>query len=182
MHRVHWVDPDWKTTYGLGFSVWRSEEKTFVGHGGYCPGYQSQLLLSTHDKIATLFMTNTNGVDSRRYAERAYEIVAPAIAKAVEDPKGAKMPDPSLERYVGRYEDWLAGEDYVLLWEDGLAVVSFPTENPMEALVKLKPVAEHRFRRIRDDDSLGEEIVFDVGPDGQVTRLWRHSNYSVRVR
>jgi CubicO group peptidase (beta-lactamase class C family) len=182
MHRVHWVDPDWKTTWGLGFSVWRGDEKTFVGHGGYCPGYQSHLLLSARDKVAAVFMTNTNGVDSGLYTRQAYEIVAPAVKRAVEGREAAKNADPSLERYAGRYERWLAGESYVLPWEDGLAVVSFPTEKPLESLEKLKYVGEHRFRRIRDDESLGEDILFEVGPDGQATRMWRHSNYSVRVR
>ena len=39
MHRVHWTDPDWNTTWGLGFSVSRSDGKTYVGHGGlvFCP-------------------------------------------------------------------------------------------------------------------------------------------------
>ena len=38
MHRVHWLEPDGDTTYGLGFSVWTSDGDTFAGHGGSCPG------------------------------------------------------------------------------------------------------------------------------------------------
>ena len=38
MHRVHWIDPDFATPWGLGFAVWRDKEKTFVGHGGSVPG------------------------------------------------------------------------------------------------------------------------------------------------
>jgi hypothetical protein len=52
MQRVHWVDPDWEVHWGLGFSVWRSNDKTFVGHGGGCPGFRSHLLLQTDDKFA----------------------------------------------------------------------------------------------------------------------------------
>jgi hypothetical protein len=48
--------------------------------------------------------------------------------------------------------------------------------------MKLRHVDGHTFRRVRDDGSLGEEIVFQVDGSGQVTRLWRHSNYSPRVR
>jgi len=30
MQRVHWVDPDWETTWGLGFSVVKRDDKTWV--------------------------------------------------------------------------------------------------------------------------------------------------------
>lgn len=183
MQRVQWMDPDWKASRGLGFAIWRSNDKTFVGHGGYCPGYQSELLLQTDEKVATVFMTNTNGVDTRRWAQRTYEVVAPAIKKALDDPKGAKPRDPSLERYAGRYQVFTAGERIVLPWDDGLAVLSLPTDNPLgDALVKLKPSGEHRFRRIRADDSLGEEVVFELGADGLPARMLQHSNYAVRMR
>ena len=38
MHRVHWVNPDWETTWGIGFSVRQVDDKTVVGHGGGCAG------------------------------------------------------------------------------------------------------------------------------------------------
>jgi len=48
--------------------------------------------------------------------------------------------------------------------------------------VKLKKTGEHTFRRIRKDESLGEEIVFEMGSDGRPTRFTHHSNYAPRVR
>ena len=47
---------------------------------------------------------------------------------------------------------------------------------------RFKKVGEHRFRRIRKDDSLGEEIVFEMGSDGRATRFTQHSNHYPRVR
>ena len=38
MQRVHFQDPESQTTWGLGFSVSRTDNKVFVGHGGSCPG------------------------------------------------------------------------------------------------------------------------------------------------
>ncbi len=183
MHRVHWVDPDWETTRGLGFSVWRdeAEEETFVGHGGYCPGYQSHLLLNAGDRVATVFMTNTNGVSSRSFTQTAYEIVAPAVAEALKSDGEAKWADPELERYAGRYTNWLAGESVVLPWKGSLAVLSLPTDDPMESLTELKYVEGGVFRRIRDDGSLGEEVVFESDQAGNVTRMWRHSNPMTRA-
>ena len=47
-------------------SIWRDEdeETTFVGHGGSCPGYRTQLAMSNKDKIAIVFMTNGQGTDT----------------------------------------------------------------------------------------------------------------------
>ena len=181
MQRVQFMDPGWKTSWGLGFQVWRSGEKTFVGHGGYCPGYQSHLLLQTAEKLATVFMTNTNGIDAQKYAQTAYDVVGPAVKKAFESPKGAKAHVAAFARYAGRYDNWLSGEAHVFPWDDGLAMLLLPSDRPLEALVKLKPAGEHRFRRIRDDGETGEEIRFEVDSSGAITRLWRNSNSMERV-
>ncbi len=181
MQRVQFMDPGWKTSWGLGFQVWRSGEKTFVGHNGYCPGYQTQLLVQTAEKLATVFMTNTNGIDAQKYAQTAYDVVAPAVKKALDDPKGGKAHVAAFARYAGRYDNWLAGEAHVFPWDDGLALLPIPSEKPLEALVKLKPSGEHRFRRIRDDGELGEEIRFELDAAGRSVRLWRFSNAMTRV-
>ena len=126
-------------------------------------------------------MTNTNGIDAQKYAQTAYDVVGPAVKKALEEPKGAKAHVAAFARYAGRYDNWLAGEAHVFPWDDGLALLPIPSEKPLEALVKLSPAGEHRFRRLRDDGELGEEIRFEVDATGAVTRLWRHSNAMARV-
>jgi hypothetical protein len=70
----------------------------------------------------------------------------------------------------------------VLPWEEGLAMLELPTMEPVKELVKLKKTGEHTFRRIRKDESLGEEIVFEMGSDSRPTRFTHHSNYAPRVR
>jgi CubicO group peptidase (beta-lactamase class C family) len=183
MQRVHWVEPDFETLWGLGFSLWRSDSKLFAGHGGSCPGYRSQLLLMPEDRVATVFMANAQGVDAQRWAQRLYDIVAPAIRAAVKEPEKAKVPDPGLRRYAGAYsaQPW-GGEVAILPWEDGLAMLWLPTMEPLRDLMKLKKIEEHTFRRVRKDDALGEEILFEMGPDGQATRFKHHSNYHGRLR
>jgi CubicO group peptidase (beta-lactamase class C family) len=182
MQRVQWMDPDWKNSRGLGFGIWRSGEQTFVGHGGYCPGYQSQLLLQPAAKVATVFMTNSNGIDSLAFAQMTHDIVAPALKQAQQNPAGAKPHVPGFARYTGRYDRWLAGETWIIPWDDGLALIELPSSRPVADLVKLRPVGEHRFRSIREDGSLGEEVRFDVAADGTPVRVWRHSNYRERPR
>ena len=176
MHRVHWVDPDWEVHWGLGFATWRSADQTFVGHGGGCPGFRSHLLLQPEGKFAAVVMTNAIDVSSNMFTRVAHQIVAPAVKEALDAPGEGKEPDPTLAMYVGTYAlDW-GGELAVLPWKDGLAMLYLPTDDPRDALVKLKKTGEHVFRRVRDDGALGEEISFEV-ENGRVVRLWRHSNY-----
>jgi hypothetical protein len=40
MHRVHWLELDWKSGQGLGFQIERDGERTLVGHGGALAGYR----------------------------------------------------------------------------------------------------------------------------------------------
>jgi hypothetical protein len=182
MQRVQWMDPDWKTTWGLGFSVSRRDDKTFVGHGGSCPGFRSDLLLQTREKFAVVSMANASDADASDFTRNAYRIVAPAIAEATAAPEKAQAPDPSLKGYVGTYRNGWGGEIAVLPWKDGLAMLSLPTDNPMDSLEPLKLTGEHRFRRVRKDDGeLAEEVVFAV-ENGEVTRFTRHNNYFPRVR
>jgi len=182
MQRVHWLDPDWKTTWGLGFSIWRYKDKTFVGHGGSCPGYLTQLAMRPEEKFASIFMTNAQGVNTRVFTQQAYDIVAPAIVEAIASPGEGKQPDPELLKYTGIYERPLGGETAVLIWKGELALVGLPDGHPLDDLTKLKHVSKHTFRRIRDDGELGEEIVFEVGDDGNVIKMWQHSNYCTKVR
>jgi hypothetical protein len=114
---------------------------------------------------------------------RLYDIVAPAVRAAVKEPGKGGAPDPALSRYAGTYDaqPW-AGEVLVFPWEDGLGMLELPTMNPIKNLDKLRKTGEHRFRRVRKDGELGEEIVFVMGPDGKPERFTQHNNFLRRVR
>jgi CubicO group peptidase (beta-lactamase class C family) len=183
MQRVHWVDPDLETMWGLGFSVSKNDGKVFVGHGGSCPGFRTQLLLKPDEKLATIFLANAQGVYTGEFVQQMYNIVAPAI-KAAGKPatSEAVQPPPNLSRYAGTYESGFGGEIAIVEWEDGLATLSLPTMDPVRGLAKLKKVGEHTFRRIRKDEALGETLVFEVGSEGRAVRVIWNSNQYRRVR
>jgi len=181
MYRIHWVEPNFETTWGLGFSVWRRDGKVFVGHGGSCPGFRAAVLFRPEEKVSAVFLSNAHEAASEAFTQCLYDIVAPAIKDAVKNPSAAKKPDPKLNKYLGTYSSW-NGETAVLLWGDGLAVMELPTMNPVKSIVKLKKTGDHTFRRVRDDEELGEEIVFEIGPDGRAARLKWDSNYFPRIR
>jgi CubicO group peptidase (beta-lactamase class C family) len=183
MHRVHWVDPEFETTWGLGFAVWRANDKTFVGHGGSCPGYGTHLLLRPADKVATIFMGNALGVPTGRFTQVMYAIMTPAVQAAARDTARASRVDTALVAYTGRYDSqpW-GGETLVFQWEDGLALLGLPTTDPVPGIVKLtRATAPHTFHLVRRDGSLADVLVFEMGADGRPTKYWRHSNPYTRL-
>ena len=183
MQRIHWVEPDFQTLWGLGFRIWKNDSVFLAGHEGSCPGFRSAVLVSPSDGIATVFLANSQGLDSPTWAMRLYDIVAPAVAAAVKEPGRGNAPDPALLLYAGTYDaqPW-AGEVMVFPWEDGLALLELPTMNPLKNIEKFRKAGEHRFRRVRKDGELAEEIVFVMGPDGKPTRYTRDNNFLRRVR
>jgi CubicO group peptidase (beta-lactamase class C family) len=183
MQRVHFMDPGWQTTWGLGFSVWRNDGKTFVGHGGSCPGYRTQLLLRPEEKIATIVMANAIDANASGLAQRAYELLAPALKSAAADTaRTAKPADASLNAYLGTYSSAFGGELEVIRWQGGLATLFLPTDNPVRAITRYRKIGEHTFQRIRDDDELAEAITFDVDASGRATTLRQNYNFMPRIR
>src|SRR5262249_42223704 len=134
-----------------------------------------------NEKVATVFMSNALGVNSQLWAQRVYDIVGGALRAAAKGPPTAAVGDTSLARFVGSYE-WGWGEEAAVQLEDGLALLSLPTTDPMGVLTKLKRTGPTTFRRIRKDDTLGEEYVFALGPDGRATQLTYFSNNLRRTR
>ena len=70
MQRVHWMDPDWTTSWGLGFSVSKQGTNTLVGHGGSCPGYRTTLQLDPKEKMAYSVMINAGGESPEFFYKR----------------------------------------------------------------------------------------------------------------
>lgn len=183
MYRVHWLDPDWETTRGLGFGVYRNNGITFVGHSGSCPGYRTAVIVQPNDKIGTVFMTNTLGVNSSKYAQGFYRIIAPVIKEAVDSPGTGKATDPELLKYCGTYtfDPW-GGEVAVVPWKGELAMAFFPDSNPPVDLTKLKQIKDNLFQRLRSDGETGEEIEFIIGKNGKVESMKQHSNFWKKIR
>jgi len=179
MQRVHWMDPDWETAWGLGFSVYEVDDRTFVGHGGSCPGYRSTLRMDPHKKQAFVVMINAQGVSPTKYATG----IRGVLNKARSENLAEKGPDIDLEAYAGTYnaQPW-SGETAVFPWYGKLAVLGLPSENPAQRLTFLKHIEADTFRRIRDNKKLGEEVLFERDAAGKVIRMWQHSNFKNKRR
>lgn len=178
MQRVHFVDPSWETTWGLGFAIWRRGDKTFAGHGGSCPGYRTALSMQLDEKVASIVMTNAGDADADALAQQGYEFLGPALRAARADSaRTIAAADPSLDRFVGTY--WgFGGEMEVIRWEGGLATMPVPSDNPVKAITKLRRMADNEFREVRSDGELGERMTFDMDANGKVLRA--RTNYMMR--
>lgn len=176
MQRVHWVDPDWSTHWGLGFSVQQRDGSKLVGHGGSCPGYRTTILLEPDEKFAYIVMINAME-SPNRYANPIRDIILKAQRQKESDDNGS-----DLESYTGIYDGqpWNA-ELNVFPWFGKLAMVGFPSGNPGNQMTLLKHIEGDSFRRIRKDDSLGEKVTFERNNRGEVTKLWRNSNFSAKL-
>ena len=176
MQTVHWTDPDWSTTWGLGFAVFKGPEgTTWVGHGGSCPGYRSALQLDLKNKRGYSVMINSSGTNPGKYIRGIHGLL---------DKMGKPDPEatqPDLSDYTGYYNPmpW-SSERYVGAWGDRLAILELPAENPGEALTFFKHIEGDTFRRVRDDGELGETLVFERDEIGAVRRYQRHGNYVVK--
>lgn len=176
MHRVNWLDPDWKLGWGLGFSVFQDGGTTYVGHGGSCPGYVSLLEMNPKEKLGVAVMVNGQGVPADRYSTGIFSVLQKAKTA------GKAKDSLDLEPYAGYYDSYTwRGETVVVPWQGGLASFTLPNNNPAEGLTLFKPVGKDVFRRVRSDETLGEELRFERDAAGKVVRLWRHSNPSHRM-
>lgn len=179
MHRVHWVDPDWETTWGIGFAVRRVDDMTVVGHGGGCPGYITNFALYPKGKIATIVLTNAGDGPAGALSENVLKTVAAAIAGSETPPEG-DMPDLSM--YEGNFEapPW-GGETAIRQWGDQLVAIEIPSDDLGESMVKLRHEEGDTFVRLTDDGEPREPWVFEMSAEGTATRIFRHSIYLERI-
>lgn len=173
MHNVHYTDPNWRTTWGLGFRVYKgSNGSTWVGHGGSCPGYRSGLELDLKNKMAYTVMINASGTSPGKYINGIKAI----LDKAENKEEDLKVPD--LSEYAGYYsvQPWW-GEEYITTWGDKLVTLGLPSNNPEDGMTLYKHIEGDTFRRIRSDDELGETMTFIRDKKGNITHYVSHDNH-----
>jgi CubicO group peptidase (beta-lactamase class C family) len=179
MQRVQFTDPDWKTTWGLGFTVRRKGDQTYVSHGGDCPGYHSILLMRPATETAVVAML-TGAEHPGAYAAAVFDLLDKRRHWDFKPPVPSK--DVDLESYAGRYSEQPWGAEIAIVpWSAGLAVLSLPSANPAEELTILKAKGGDVFRRIREDGSEADEVRFERDKSGGVSALVQFSNRRRRV-
>jgi len=175
MHRVDWVYDSFTGGRGLGYDVSHRGGKTFVGKTGSIGGNVNRLLLMPREKIAVVVSLNADDGNTFRFANQAYEIVAPALVKATRKPDPKTEEDPSWQRYVGLYADPWGWEYEVLILGGELVIYGYsypPYDDASYGYSKLTPVEHTTFRRPNND-----LVTFELDEDGNVIRIKRNNNY-----
>jgi D-alanyl-D-alanine carboxypeptidase len=170
MHRLHWLRPNWKSGWGLGWSVVRVDDQMRITHGGSVPGYKTLVSAVPADKFGVIVLTNAEDGNPDSYAKNAYAIIAPAVKKATVGTEEAPVADSSWIKYVGDYE-WKDGSPMKVMLLNGELTLVDPTEdNPWDGRIRLEPVSEGVFK-MKQGSQKGELIRFEMDEYGDVTSI-----------
>jgi hypothetical protein len=135
-------------------------------------------LLDPKEKLGFIVLTNAME-NPWIYAQHMRNILLKG-----EKEKNNPPAEIDLEEYTGLYnaQPW-GSEKKVLTWYGHLAILELPSANPLEDMTLLKHVTGDIFQKIRRDESLGEEFIFERDlKTGKVTKMWANSNYSVKLK
>jgi len=179
MHRVQWLNPNWKSGWGLGFSVWRQEEKTVVGHAGWIGGYRSQLSFLPEDKIAVIVLTNADDADAGYFAEKILSLMLPYIKRATAPSMAVSIADPGWVKYTGKLSDPWSYETEILQMNGKLVMYDYsypPEDDPRRGLVELTPEGPNTFRMTGDNGS-GELVIFEMDSANKVVKVKVGENF-----
>lgn len=180
MHRVRSLEETWTSGNAIGFSVNRTGDKVYVGHGGSYPGYTTQTLIQLDGKVGVIVLTNTNDSDPGAIARQLMQTVGAAVAKA-----GATRPatiawDPAWARFAGLYRGRFGDQQVVLLHEK--LVLITPNAATLDNPVELVPLGGGRFRFTAPTGGgvIGEVVRFEEA-NGRVTRMVTGDSWVERV-
>lgn len=163
MTRIQWMDPDGKTSWGLGFAVSRAGSDLQVSHSGWCPGYRTSYATLPQKELGVAVALGSLDDPGGRARQ--------LLALAQKQP-GTGQVDALL---AGRYlRDEGDQELIVLPWGADLVLLAVPTPSPADSMSVWRAVGADRFRLVRDDKTLGEELQFLRNAAGQVEalRIW----------
>ena len=168
MHKIHWDDESISVTRGLGFGVYNLDGESWVGHGGSCPGYRSQLYISPNLGIAYSVMINSSGTSPTKYIRGIHRILSKVNLN-----KGDEI--NKFKEFEGKYisQPWVS-ETYVQSWGGDLALISLPSDEPYLSLYK--HVGGDIFKKILSNNDLGQELEILRDENNNVIGYKTHQN------
>ena len=180
MHRVNWVDPDWKSSWGLGFSVSQEQGETVVSHGGACPGYITHFAMLPKFKIAAIALTNAADGPASLITTSLIKVVGSAL-RSLDKPVEAPV-DMDLSVYEGNYSTnvW-GGEIAVRVSGNELSAILLGNPRaPLGEIQKLKYLQANTFVRMEANEPR-EFWHFELDESGQAYQFKRHQGLYSRI-
>ena len=184
MHRVHWIQQDWQSGWGLGFSVTHLGGQDYVGHIGILSGYRTAISFLPDEMTGVIVLSNADDGHPGFYLRQVFELLGGALnAEPVQSP--VPKFDQAWVRFTGRYRN-LWGDSDVRILGGNLVIVDPEADEPLDGIIRLIPDGKDRFRipvpNRLSYDSVGEPVIFETGPDGAVVRMKFGANYSQKVK
>ena len=172
MHQIHWIQPDWKSGWGLGFGVKRLGNRIIVGHGGSLAGYRTRISFCPEEKVGAIVCINSNEGDPVFFADQVFLWVAPLLRETCAPTTPEKTPDPAWTQYVGKYRN-LWWDARIMIFEGDLVLFDPTGDDPKSSLMKLVPEGENVFRMEGEDgsSSIGEKVFFEFAQDRKISRV-----------
>ena len=172
MCRIHWIQPDWKSGWGLGFGVKKLGQKIIVGHGGSLAGYRTRISFCPEEKIGAIVCINSNEGDPVSFADQIFHWVALAVGECQNRIEKEKTPNPAWTKYVGRYRN-LWWDAQIMIFEGDLVLFDPMEDDPKTSMMNLVPEGEHVFRLEGEDgsSSIGEKVFFEFTQDEKISRV-----------
>ncbi len=181
MHRVRSLENNWTSGNGIGFSVIRVGDKTYVGHGGGYPGYTTYTMIDLEARVGVIALTNTNDSDPNEIARQLMSSVGAAVAKATARKPIVVAWDPSWARFAGLYRS-RGGDASVVLLNERLVLISPQSQDLSVAPNELEPLGGGRFRlKARTGGGVVGEVVRFVEENGRVVRMYTGDSYAERM-
>lgn len=181
MHRVRMLENDWSRGNGIGFSVTRNRDKTYVGHGGSYPGYITNTLVDLAGKVGVIVLTNAQDGDASGIATQLMNTVGQAVAKATRAVPAPVKWNPAWSRFVGLYRG-RGGDSHVVELHEKLVIIN-PDAANLDNLIELVPIGDGTFRYTAPaGGGVVGEIVRFVEENGQVVRMYTGDSFVDRVR
>ncbi len=181
MQRVHWLSPSWSSGRGLGFSVWRREGRTLVGHGGWVAGHRASIAFDPASRLGVVVLTNSDEGGPGAYVDEALDLIFPALETATAAVVDSPPPVADAGRYAGAYHNPWGEVSEVLVRRGQLVIYDHgypPSDDPEGSLTLLVPDAgEHAFRTEAPPGRRGTPVVFELLADGRVARVKMGENY-----
>ena len=181
MYRIHWVDPDRKASYGIGFRVKQLAGLTTVGHSGDCPGYISDLSMIPDQTLASIVLMNAGDAPAGRVSRSVLKVMSAALKVATTASEEA-MPDFSM--YEGNYHalySGYGGEQAIRQWGHQLVSIIMPSDDLADAMTRLEPDGGHKFLSVKKNEELQDSWVFEMGDDGKAARIFQDDTYWYRI-
>ena len=164
------LDPEWKSGFGIGWMLEREGNRTVAWHSGGIPGFRAYMAIVPDKKVGVVVLANAHTKLENLMGMSKYvlDTITPIAQRASKKPEEGRKTMPEWEKYRGRYHFLEMAEIEAHIIDGKLTLVA--VGYPPSSWSTLEPEGANGFR-VKGGDDNGELAVFETDNDGNVTGL-----------